>query len=255
MERRGDEVFEQVGGVRVGPMQVLEQQHDRTPPRGDDRGPAGGHQRSGSAFLDHGERIRRRPRSRRRIEQLGGRAELAAERVEGRGQRHVGDVEVLVAPTDEDDGTAAACSLEQFRGEAALADAGIALDEDRPRRTGQRLVEASLQHGERRGTTDERSRGRSRPDKSRLVLHHPIPSLGARSYVDPDRAAGLGGLLGGEEAAECALVEHERRLRFGVVVEVDDAADDEVVVAELEDVLGGAVDPRSDALDDRAPRR
>ena len=36
------------------------------------------------------------------------------------------------------------------------------------------------------------------------------------------------------------------------VAEVDDAADDEVVVAELELVLDGAVDPRPDALDDRA---
>ena len=63
------------------------------------------------------------------------------------------------------------------------------------------------------------------------------------------------GSVGGEEAAEGALVEDQRDVGVGVVVEVDDAADDHVVVAELEDVLDRAVDPRADALDDRAAGR
>src|SRR4051794_19420535 len=58
-----------------------------------------------------------------------------------------------------------------------------------------------------------------------------------------------------EETAERTLVEDERRVRVGVVVEVDDAAHDEEVVAELDLVLDDAVDPRPDAPDDRAPGR
>src|SRR6478735_2051056 len=58
--------------------------------------------------------------------------------------------------------------------------------------------------------------------------------------------------LGGGEATELALVEHQRDVDLGVVVEVEHGPDHEVVVAELEHPLDRAVDPRPRTVEDGA---
>ncbi len=55
VEGRGDELLEQLSGVRVGPVEVLEQEHDRSTAGGDDCGAAGGHEWFRRARFDGSE--------------------------------------------------------------------------------------------------------------------------------------------------------------------------------------------------------
>ena len=146
MDRRRDELLEELGGVPVGPVQVLQQQDDRASASGQHGCAAECHERWSRALVERSEWIVGSGRC--WVEQLPGDAQVLAERLQRVSQRQVRDSQVLGAPPDEDDCASATCLRQQLAHEAALPDASRTFDEHSARTAGQRLVQGTIESPE-----------------------------------------------------------------------------------------------------------